>query len=114
MRLPLTPSTGRTVIIGLLGATELLLAGTPGASAVTSARRCSIGRPLTLWLTPHQLHGADPRKKCNNHTRRWYRYSHYTGATSITRSWDNKKTVTPAASATAVSPTRCTNRLSPR
>ncbi len=84
VRLPVTPSTGRTVVIGLLGAAALLLAGTARASLARAARRAAdllqdyaprrrgTGRPLTL----HRLDGADHYAgECANSARRSERFT---------------------------------------
>ncbi len=52
--LPVTPSTGRTVVIGLLGAAALQLAGTAGASAVPSGPPCVAAARACVDLSAQQ------------------------------------------------------------
>lgn len=56
VRLPLTSSTARTVVVGLLGAAALLLAGTTGASAVpgASGSPCSAAARACVDLSAQQ------------------------------------------------------------
>jgi hypothetical protein len=54
VRLPVTSSTGRTVVVGLLGVAALLLAGTAGASAVPSGLPCSAVARACVDLSAQQ------------------------------------------------------------
>lgn len=54
VRLPVTPSTGRTAVVGVLGAAALLLAGTASASAVPSSSPCSAAARACVDLSAQQ------------------------------------------------------------
>jgi L,D-transpeptidase catalytic domain len=54
MRLPVMPSMGRTVVVGLLGAAAPLLAGTAGASAVPNGPPCIAAARACVDLAAQQ------------------------------------------------------------